>query len=263
MLRLSDDRVIAPDVSTRREIARLIYRSLGGAGLMAFNCADTHMHLEVAGSRQAIGERIRRLEIALSLRLSLPVPFSPARFKPIVDQRHLDAAFRYILDQSRHHELDGDPFFDGSSILELLGLRTIDSRPLATVRALLPRVKRAELLELAGSPQLDQSHPPLDALASATAAAAGLARITGSQPAEVNARCAAIAVAQQEATNATIASLLGVSPRTIQRNRSRLLDSALVAAIRRQLSWRASHRVSIEPAPFILTHPRPRQKSDR
>ena len=239
MIRLVDDRVIAPDAATRRRLSRLIYRN-AGANLLVFGCADTHVHFEYWGDSASAGESVRRLKIGLSSALALP-PFAPTRFKAIEDQAHLYATFRYVLKQLRRHELEEDMFGDGSSLIDLLGLRVLGGEARARVAALLPRIRRPELLTLLDAPELDLPNPQLHQLAEAAMAAAALARIDGRSRAEIAARRAALAVADAGACSTRdAAELLGVSTRTMLRARSSPLDRALAAAIHRQLNWRAA-----------------------
>lgn len=42
---------------------------------------------------------------------------------PVVDQGHLVHTFRYVLDQAHHHGIDDDPWLEGTSLPELVGLR--------------------------------------------------------------------------------------------------------------------------------------------
>ena len=249
MIRLEDDRVIAPDSASRRKMARLIYRNAGG-DLLVFGCADTHVHLEFAADRARAAEAARRLKIGLSHGLTLP-PFAPTRFKAILDQAHLYATFRYALKQSRRHELENDPFGDGSALVDLLGLRILGGQVRARVAALLPRIRRSDLMALLGAPELDAPNPPLQGLAEAAMAAAALGRIDGRTPVAIAARRAAMAVAEKQGCSTQgVADLLGMSRRALTRVRSFPLDQALELAIHRQLNWRAGapqrDRLSLE-----------------
>src|SRR5262245_5666905 len=124
MLRLQDDRVIAPSPAERRLLARTVLRMTRRCFLLVFALVDTHVHLEVARcTREAAGELARRIELSLGRLLELPVGFERARVKTIVDQAHLAAAFRYTLRQDRHHGVDVDPLRDATSLPDLLGMR--------------------------------------------------------------------------------------------------------------------------------------------
>ena len=261
IIRLRDDQVIAPDSTTRRRLARAVYHKMGRS-LLAFGCADNHLHLEVALDRAQAGEAIRRLEICLSLSLALPVSFAPAHFKAITDQRHLYAAFRYVLKQARRHRLDGDRFFDGSTLIDLIGLRAIKTPVRQTVLALLPRIRRDELLALLPAPDLDARNPPLDQLAEAAMAAAALGRIDGRSLSEIETRRAALAVAERQGgSTSDVARLLGVSRRAMTRTRSLPLNEPLALAIHRQLNWREAvtreDRLSFDDTSSTLALPRP------
>jgi len=76
MLRLRDDRVIAPTTAARRTLAGVVLGLGREPGLLAFSGADTHVHLLVACDRAASGQLARRAEISLTRRLAPGVGFS-------------------------------------------------------------------------------------------------------------------------------------------------------------------------------------------
>jgi hypothetical protein len=147
ILRLRDDRVIAPDVAARRRLARAVLGRGRGRGLLCFRAADTHVHILALGERGAAAELARRIEIALALGLGHCVGFSQAYIRPVESQRHLLRAFWYVLRQDEHHGVDGDAFHDASSLPDLLGARVLGTWTAEAVRAALPRVRRDELTE--------------------------------------------------------------------------------------------------------------------
>jgi len=178
-LRLRDDRVIAQSPAHRRALARIVLAQARRDRLLAFGVADTHLHLETGGDRAAAGQLARRIEIQTRLALPLPVGFSPAYFKPILNQSHLSHSFTYILKQESHHGLQSDLLHEASNLPDLLGLRLLGGYTVANVQAMLPRVRREALLEILGAPGLADSPCPPAFLAESAAAALGLADLSG------------------------------------------------------------------------------------
>lgn len=239
MLRLEDDRVIAPTEGARRQLARIVLERGRAYRLLGLGSADTHGHLLAACGRRAAGELVRRVKIGLTRRLAPGIDFAPTRFKPISDQHHLERALLYVLRQQEHHGLSADPYHDGSNLLDLLGLRVLGAYTRENVRALVPRVRREDLLGCLGIAGLERPvEAPLELLAPAAAAAAGLAELVGSS-ADVNAaRRAAIEVAGERRMARDLATALGCSERTIKRLRSRPAKEALVTAVTLQVRLR-------------------------
>ncbi len=220
-LRLSDDRVIAPDPADRRRLARVIAGAARPFRLLAFAAADNHIHLETAEPRDLSLELARRVAIGLRQTLRIDVPFEPARARPIVDQRHGYAAFHYLFRQERHHRTQLDPHFDGSSLPDLLGMRQIGLACRRDVAKLLPRVTREQLLDHLGVPHLDHAPMDLTDLADAAAAAFGLVSLSDRSATTRRARLAAVAVAETHVPFERLAPLLGMDPRSLRRIRAR------------------------------------------
>jgi hypothetical protein len=237
ILRLSDDRVLAPDVATRRLLARIVLRFGGPLGLLAFRAADTHLHALLLGSRPDVGRFAWLSELSYQARRHPGVPFDRPRFKPVLDQRHLEHAFRYILDQERHHGIDLDPFHDASSLPDLLGLRPLGSWLIPRVAGHLPRVRRRDLLTLLGRDELDGAGH-LAHLPAAAAAAAALPHLRGRDDRSAAARRAAVHAAAGH-TRAQIAGLLDLSLASVKRYRAESPDPALLPAVRRQVALRS------------------------
>jgi hypothetical protein len=241
ILRLEDDRVIAPTAAARRILARAVLEVARPHCPLAFNGVDTHLHLETAGSGAQASELARRLKLSLVPRLGLEVGFAPARIKPILDQHHLRRTFAYILRQHDHHGYDEDPHHDASNLPDLLGLRLVGGYTAANVRSLLPRVRRADLLAALGLSSLESpAEIPLALLADAAAAAAALPALTGRSVEVVEARRAAVHVAGDHHDSSALARALGCSPRTIRRLRSEPALEPLTRAVALQLHLRVS-----------------------
>jgi len=236
VIKTVDNRVLAPTMDKRRKLARSVLRVSKGYRVLAMRCADTHLHVESLLSRREAGELVRRIEIGLHQQLGLPVRFAEPYIDHIDTQSHLFRAFRYILDQDKHHGCHMDPLHDASSLPDLLGLRVLDTDVIANVRSFLPRVNRSMLLSLLGD-DLCQPIENWDQLGDAAAAACGLSRLTHS-PASVQARRAGVLVAGRSLTAPEIAAALNCSERTVHRLRGQQGDSAVMRAIEQQLRLR-------------------------
>lgn len=241
VLRLRDNRVIVPTVADRRYLARAIFERAREYALLAFRAADTHIHLAAACSRLAAGQLARRIEISSTRTLRLAVGFAPAHIEPMRTQRHLRNTFFYILRQHQHHGIDTDPFHEGSNLPDLLGLRRIGVYSAENVRALLPRVRRADLLEVLGVATLDRpAELTLERLAAATAAAAALPDLSGCAAETNAARRAAIALAGRTFSSIQLSRALCTSRSTVNRMRHQPPCDQLVQAIRLQHRLRAT-----------------------
>jgi hypothetical protein len=236
MMRLDDDRVIARTAGERRTVARIAYEQGAGRGLVAFRLADTHLHALIAAEREAAGLLARYVGSSIRHRLRVPVPFAKARIKPVLDQRHLSNAFRYVLTQEERHGTLQDPFHDGSSLPELVGLRGLDTTTPELVSAMLPRYRSEDFLRWIG--RFDrQAELGWEHLAEA---AAGVADLAHPSRDATSARRAAVAVARAGGLcTAEIAGLLGLTLRTVQRLWPSSPDEALARAVMVQVTLRS------------------------
>ena len=151
--------------------------------------------------------------------------------------------FTYILQQDRRHGLDLDPFRDASNLPDLLGLRLLGRYTAALVRRHLPRIRRSQLLEYLGLPDLAPAEAPLDLLVPATAAAVGRLELEGRTRDVTDARRAVIEIAGTCLGHTRIARLLGITRRSVYRIRTRPLDAGLVSAIRLQVALHGQRQV--------------------
>jgi hypothetical protein len=237
--RLEDDRVLVRDTGQRRIYADTILRIGRDAGLFCFGLPDNHSHAGVECDRSTAGRFAQRLAVALRQNLGLVVPFSPVRLREIRDQGHLNAAFSYILAQSSHHGIDADPWLEATAVPDLLGLRVIGGYLRPRVRALLPRVRRADLLAKLAIEELDAGLT-IDDLADAAAAVVAAPALIGRARAIVDARRAAIGFARGHgADTARIGKLLGMSARAVRWLELTPARPELVRAIGLQLGLRA------------------------
>ncbi len=74
------------------------------------------------------------------------VSFAPTRLRAIEDMHHLTNAVSYVVGQPAKHARGLDPYFEGSSLHELLGLRVADEGQLGrAIQALAPRFDAASV----------------------------------------------------------------------------------------------------------------------
>jgi hypothetical protein len=239
-LRLSDNRVVAPSIAARRELARVVLHHGRAFDLLAFRGADDHPHMVALCSEGDAYEFARRVEITLSLRLRLDVRFERARVWEIRSQSHLTNAFHYGFAQEKVHRLDVDPCFDASNLPDLLGLRLLGRYTRETMRERLPRVQDEDLIAHFGITAFDEAPIDLAHLGDAAAAAMALPALVGRSKEVVLARCAAVHAAR-DATSAELALALGVEPRTVRHLRAAgKPPPALVDAVRLQLALRST-----------------------
>ncbi|MBI2570898.1 MAG: hypothetical protein HYV63_28170 [Candidatus Schekmanbacteria bacterium] len=228
----------------------------GRCRLLAFRTADTHLHLLAACGRETAGELARRVEIALRRTLALGVPFSPARIKPILDQHHLSSAFLYVLRQGERHGLESDRWCEASNLPDLLGMRVLGTYTAADTRKLLPRLERADLVEILAA-DLEAPIVSLAPLGEAAAAAACLPTLDGRSLEAIEARRAALEVAGGQIASEELARLLNISAPTLRRMRGRVARPELTRAVTLQL------RVRQESVPAGCDVPAPEAAAPR
>lgn len=175
ILRCNDNRVLAPDPGLQRAMAASVLRVARPWPLLGFSGPDTHLHLQSGDpDPESAVELGRRVAIGLSQVLGVGDAFETPRHVEVRDQRHQANLFEYVLGQARHHGTAADPCFETTSLPDLLGLRVLGGWLRPHVRRLLPRVDRAQLIDLLGcDPWTAQVEPDLDELGDATAAAVG------------------------------------------------------------------------------------------
>ena len=237
---LVDGRVIAPTPPERRILSRVVLEKSAAHRLLAFNAADTHLHMELREPERVSLEIARCIESSLHYRLDLPVGFAEAYPIPILKQRHLGNCFSYIMKQQPRHGLAWDPYHEASNLPDLLGLRLIGAHTVGNVRAFLPRVNRMQLLGYLGLPSLTPANGPLEQVVPAALAAVGLNDLVGRKREQAVARRAIMAVVDGHVPRTRLAEQIGVSSRTLQRNRELPVEQQLVQAIRLQLALRAA-----------------------
>jgi hypothetical protein len=251
-MRLRNDAVIARTAEERRAVARAVLGKAIGCRLLAFGLADTHLHLLVACARAAAGRLAAVIALSLHRRLRLESGFSPAHFTPVKDARHLYSAFSYVLRQAERHKLTVDPLREASNLPDLLGLRPLGGYTRGNVRRILPRVQRADLLELLQLPALEPASTPISEIVLATLAATALPDLDGRALHVVEARRAAIEVVGSALPVSACARLLAIEERSVYRLRERPADAELVLAIRRNLDLIRQRGSAIDPESAFL-----------
>ena len=250
VVRAVDSRVLTPTVGTRRRLARALVRVGDPYRLLAFGAADTHVHILLLGAEQPAAG-VHALALALRAAVGLPVPLDRTRTTLVVDQGHLSRTFLYVLGQAAHHGVAFDPFREATSLPELLGLRPGGEGLIRRVRAALPRLGRAHLLDSLGVAALEPDLL-LDHVLDAGCAAAGVDRFDGRSARVVAARHAALALLAPRIGAAAAAAVLGVDPRSARRARATPADPEWTRAVGLQMGLRsawAAANLRRSPAP--------------
>ncbi len=236
MMRLRRDAVIAPSPEHRRAVARVFHRKGQSFGLLAFSAADTHLHSLVCCGRKDAGEFARRVEISLHYHIPLHIGFSPAHLVPMRDQQHLERTFHYIHNQQKRHGLKNDPFHDGSSLSDLLGLRVGFPWPGRVMEEQLPRVRVEDLWVHLDQDAIETfTNEEEDLLSIGLSATGGRAE---HQRDLAVARAAVIQLVGAGTSTAELAFRLGCGKSAINRLRNRRVPSSLLDAVTLQLKIR-------------------------
>ncbi|MBM4369704.1 MAG: hypothetical protein FJ102_26070 [Deltaproteobacteria bacterium] len=238
VLRLGDDRVIAPSRAARRRWASQLCALARTFEIVAWKLADTHMHIVLRASEAEAHELVRRLRIWVALALSPGVPLEVQRLKPLAGQSHLEAAFHYALRQDDHHGVETDTYQDSSSVLDVLGLRVHAPEMPRRVREALPRLRREALLQYLSIDTLAEAVYP-EHLAEAAAGAWAVESLRGRDALAVAARQAAVGAARDIGPVAT-ARALGITPQAACRLAKAIADPREVRAVRLQMAFRAA-----------------------
>lgn len=256
-LKPRDRGVIATTPEARRILARAVHESCGDAGLLSFGLADNHVHLVLACCYARASRAAKRLALMLGWRLEISGGFERPGFERIADGAHLRNAFRYTLRQALGHRLDpgADPFFESTSLPDLLGLRLPLAPIIDNVRTWLPRLCAADALDMldldgraiiedlrarASSRTLVESS--VDELVDVGLSAALLPSLEGFSTRAMALRRAIIELAEPWLRPAALSRLVGLAPSTLRRVRKGPVDQGLLRAMRRQLAFRQCRR---------------------
>ncbi len=237
ILRLLDNRVIITTPSKRAILIQTINKLSLQRKLLAWRMADTHLHLLIVNNRREAGEFARVVEMALKRRLDLDIGFSPAYIKQIHGQQHFIKTFFYILGQGQHHKILNDPFHEASNVLDIIGLRTINSHAATLVNQYLPRVNKEAVLNLLNI-NLDKTIKDFSVLRAATASVVGVDKFHKRVDSEIDVRAAAIKIVGNKLPVSTLAKQLDVSQRTIYRLKKRQANPMIIEALKSQLKMR-------------------------
>lgn len=237
ILRLDDDRVIAPSRAERRRIARKLAEMSRKMHILCWKLADTHLHIVVLGKERP-DELIRRLKIWFANAVRPGVPLEVQRNKPIRSQSHLESVFHYALSQDSHHGSEIDTWQDASSVVDTLGLRVLCPEIATRVSEHHPRLKRPSLLEHLGVEELDKGMH-IEVLADAAMGAFGLDALT-LRGDGARARRAAVAAVGGAARTADIARALGVEAAAVRRLATEGASAREMRAVRLQMALRVA-----------------------
>lgn len=246
--RLTEPRVIVSSPLERRLVANIVLAQGRAVCLVACDLPDDHHHMVALCGRAQAGLFTRSLESSLKQRLVLPLGFQQYEPKPILEGRHLYNAVRYVLRQPERHGVQVDPFRESSNLPDLLGMRMLGAYAAPALRAVLPRLRRAELLEWLGVPDLRPTDSPPEGVLEATLRATGLTALQGGGPRKCAARRAAARVLAAQRSARETSDLLGLPLRTVTRLRMTPAEPLLVHAIQLQLGLAAQlgTRASLE-----------------
>lgn len=244
ILRADTERVLAPRAADRRRLAALTLDVGEPFGLFAFGFPDSHHHSGLECDRETAGRFAQALSV--SFRAELKVPMAPASFWPINDLRHKYKLLGYLVKQEQHHGADIDPFREGTSLPDLLGLRPRGLYLAKRVREGLPRVDREELLRHWGIPALTEA-VEISQLAEAGAASVMAATIRERTRAAGDARVAC-AYAAKDLGSAAIAEALGITQRAVERLLLKKPKPALERAVKLQMGLRKAHPARTDPS---------------
>jgi hypothetical protein len=232
LIRTKHDEDLASSRRRRLHVARVVLRQAKQDRLLAFRLQRARIFLVVVADRGPAGQLARRIEIALARGLGLTDGFARAEPRPIDKQWLLGRTFSRVLGMG---DPQADPLHEGSNLPDLLGLRLPGRYTAASVRRLLPRVHREELLQHLGVPELQPANGPLEYLLPAAAAALGHCPLEARSSQRSAAHRAAIEIVNGRLGTGQLAALLGVSDRTVERLRIGPVDEQLVEATRLQL----------------------------
>lgn len=236
-MRLANDGAIARTPGALRYGSRIVLQHGEQRGLIAHRFADTHLHAVLLCTRVEAGTFACVTEGALRKRLRIGAPFQPCRVRPIESERHLGHAVAYLFRQESHHGSGFDLLHDGSSLLDLLGMRLGAPWLLPRVRAALPRLRRGPLLALLEARDLDDEPVELRYLADAAAAAWGVAELRGNLIQHIRARRVAVHMLDRLAPRAGSATI-GVPARSAGRYRREDVTAAELRAVDLQIKLR-------------------------
>lgn len=249
-MRLLRDQALTDNPSACRRLCASFWRREASSTILALRVVDTHIHLVTCADRPVAGRLAHDSETSMRWQLRLPPAFAAARFVDVDDIWHIRRAFDYVIGNAERHGVLSDPLFEGSNLMDLLGLRVMGRASASSVRRLLPRLTRDRLVELfragpqdlplrAFDPKTPDAEAGLPHLVEAAASAACLPRLELASAEAHAARRAAAHVVSEWRTPTESAQLLQVHRSTLYRHLESPPDPLLASAIRAQLQLRA------------------------
>lgn len=236
IFRTPQGRVLAPNVASRRKIARAIQRVGRKRGLIGFGVADTHGHAGLIATTQQVGAFIH--DLRLVLRHTLHLEIGPPTVKPVHDVWHAMQLIGYMHRQGEHHGVDRDVFLEATSLPDLVGLRVCAPWLADRVATELPRFEGCTLPVRWSSAPFGHGIA-LAHLADAAAAVFALPDLQSRTSEAVLVRRAAVHAAA-EFTSFQVANALGIAERTVREIRSQAVDPTLIQTVRRAVSVRVA-----------------------
>jgi hypothetical protein len=237
-MRLEDSGTIARTPAALRIASDITLRIGRKRGLLAHAFADNHFHGVLGGTREEAGVFARCVEGVLRKTLDIKVPFERCRIRPIRDPRHLRNVMPYVFKQAEHHGAAFDRLRDGSSLLDLLGLRVGSEWIVTRFATVLPRSQRTTMLDWLGAPDLDEVVPDAVFVPDAAAAALGIVSLHGNEAKHVRARRAAVQTLDLLAPGCDVATTLQISRRAVIRYRSQEAEPTVMRAVELQVKLR-------------------------
>ena len=207
-----------------------------------FRVVGAHVHVVIDVDRRTAGQFAKIAEGVMRRKLAIPVPFGPAKIKPVASAAHLASLVPYVLRQTDRHDVQFDEEQEGSALPDLLAMRLIEPDLRRRLAALVPNL--AHHLTRALPVPVEAFHaarPTLtpSAVLEATAAALALPTLTPTRELDsLRARAVVITLLRPLLTCAELGRLLQVHLRTI--HRAEPAEPALLHAVQRQLQLRAA-----------------------
>ncbi len=237
--RLADDGGIARNPAQLRLASDIVLRNGEERGIVFYRIAHSHMHTILKTSRGEAGMFARCVEGGLRKVLGLRAPFERARIRPIENERHFGHSVRYGACQEEHHGTAFDEAHDGSSLLDVVGLRLGNEWLAPRFAEALPRVTRTIVLGWAGFPDLDAGDVDVTYLREAAAAAFGVGSLDGRTDKHARARRVAVHVLDRHAPRASASHVLCLPRRCVTRYRAAGASEVEIRVVERQLRLRA------------------------
>jgi|GEM_PF-3507048 len=251
VLRVLDNRVLAPTRERRLHVVRTVSRISVGHAVLAFALADTHMHLVVVGSRAQLGRLCQRIGSSLQQTCRFGPAMGPAHFTEVRNQAHLSRSVAYVWRQHEHHGLPPSPAAECTNLPDVVGARVLFRASGPALADHLPRLRARDHWPGGWAPTQSLDWRWLfPAAASAIARTnldraprGGAARPRDATPSVHAARAAAVQVACRQSDDprsAARASVARLPSSSRHRLRTQPAAAVLQEAVRMQLALRSA-----------------------